>query len=123
MSTTTPSGAFQTFPRTTFAVLRPTPGSAWSSAIVRGTSPPCFSTSALAIPRRDLAFALKKPVERMTSSRAPGGAAASDAASGKRLKTSGVTMFTRASVHCAERIVATRSSSGRPKSSEQLASP
>jgi thymidine kinase len=31
--------------------------------------------------------------------------------------------LTRASVHCAERIVATRRSSGRPKSSEQLASP
>src|SRR5450759_4577990 len=123
VSTTTPSGAFQTFPRTTFAVFRPTPGSAWSSTIVCGTSPPCFSTSAFAIPRRDFAFALKKPVERIIFSSAPGGEAARAATSGKRRKTSGVTMFTRVSVHCAERIVATRSSSGLWKSSEHAASP
>ena len=42
VSTTTPSGVPQTFPRTTFAVLRPTPGRARRASIVRGTSPPCF---------------------------------------------------------------------------------
>ncbi|HEX2122545.1 MAG TPA: hypothetical protein VHL59_12975 [Thermoanaerobaculia bacterium] len=33
-------------PSTTFAVFRPTPGSAVSSSIVRGTSPPWRSTMA-----------------------------------------------------------------------------
>ena len=45
VSTTTPSGEWNATPRTTFAVLRPTPGSFASSARVRGTSPPWFATS------------------------------------------------------------------------------
>ena len=75
------------------------------------------------MPRRDFAFALKKPVDRMISSSSPGGEAARAATSGKRRKSSGVTMLTRTSVHCAERTVATRSSSGLRKSSEHAASP
>src|SRR5262245_25984861 len=43
-------------------------------------------------------------------------------ASGKRAKSAGVTMFTRASVHCAERIVATKSCNGFSCSRAQRAS-
>ena len=39
-------------PSTTFAVLRPTPGSVTSASIEAGTSPPCSATSARAIPMR-----------------------------------------------------------------------
>jgi hypothetical protein len=122
VSTTTPSGAPKAFPRTTFAVFRPTPGSALSSAIVRGTSPPCCVTIAFAAPRIERPLALKNPVDRISRSIAPAGAAASAAASGNRAKSAGVTWLTRSSVHWAERIVETRSSSGEACSSEHPAS-
>jgi hypothetical protein len=50
-------------PSTTFAVLRPTPGSSVSSSMVRGISPPWRSTTAAAMPARDFDFARKKPVD------------------------------------------------------------
>ena len=53
--------SFQMTPSTTFAVLRPTPGSFTSSSIVRGTSPPCRSTSARASPTRLFDFCRKNP--------------------------------------------------------------
>jgi hypothetical protein len=56
-----------------------------------------------------LAFALKKPVDRITASTSACVAAASTAAVGQRLKRSTVTAFTRLSVHWAERIVAINS--------------
>ena len=58
----------------------------------------------------DLAFARKKPVEWIAFSRSRGFAFASACAVGYFLNSAGVTMFTPASVDCAERIVATSSS-------------
>jgi hypothetical protein len=52
----------------------------------------------------------KKPVERMSGSSSSGLSAANAASVGYFAKITGVTMLTRASVHCAERIVATSSS-------------
>ena len=60
----------------------------------------------------DLDLLLKKPVERMSSARTSGRTAAKSCGVGYLRKSSGVTSFTRLSVHCAERIVATRSSQG-----------
>src|SRR5437016_9244743 len=53
VSTTTPSFFLNQHPSTTFAVLRPTPGSCTSSSIVSGTCPPCRSTNACANPMID----------------------------------------------------------------------
>ena len=46
--------------KTTFAVLRPTPGSASSASRSRGTTPPCFSTSAAACRDHVLRFAVEE---------------------------------------------------------------
>ena len=58
----------------------------------------------------DLALLWKKPVVRMRSSSSGRGAWAMAAGVGKRRNSSGVTRFTRTSVHWAERMVATSSS-------------
>src|SRR5206468_2280302 len=58
----------------------------------------------------------------MISSISFGSAAFMDSASGNRAKSTGVTLFTRSSVHCAERIVATRSWNGFSCRSAQAAS-
>ncbi|MND03073.1 hypothetical protein D3C83_227210 [compost metagenome] len=50
---------------TTFAVLRPTPGSVTSVSRSRGTSLPCRSTSSRLISITFLAFALNRPIVRM----------------------------------------------------------
>src|SRR5881628_537998 len=76
VSTTIPSFFPNQVPRMTFAVLRPTPGRAVSSSIVCGTSPPCRSTSACAIPMIDLVLFRKKPVDWISFSRTFGSAAA-----------------------------------------------
>ena len=67
-------------PSTTLAVLRPTPGSATSSSSVHGTSPPCRSTSARAIPLSDRALARKNPVEWIRRSSVGSSTAAQSAA-------------------------------------------
>ena len=69
-------------------------------------------------------FALlrKKPVVLMACSSSASGAFAKSAAERYFLNNSAVTMFTRLSVHCAERIVATSNSSGLEKFSSQCAS-
>src|SRR5438876_8329106 len=54
----------------------------------------------------------KKPVDWIAASSSRGGAVAKAFAFGKRANKPGVTWFTRASVHCAERMVATRSCNG-----------
>ena len=69
-------------PRTTLAVLRPTPGSATSASIVRGTSPPCVSTTSVAMPRSERDFARKNPVDWICGSSSPVVARASARASG-----------------------------------------
>src|SRR5438093_655500 len=58
----------------------------------------------------------------MISSRSLGSASFMDSAFGNREKSTGVTWFTRSSVHCAERIVATRSWKGSWCRSAQVAS-
>lgn len=68
----------------------------------------------------DRALALKKPVDRISSSSSDP-ATAIAAGVGNRRKSSGVTPFTRASVHWAERIVAIRSWNASAWSSEQSA--
>ena len=67
VSTTTPSGAPNATPSTTFAVFRPTPGSATSSSSVWGTSPPCTSTSARAEPDDRLRLLPENPDPRPTN--------------------------------------------------------
>ena len=62
VSTTTPSLFPNQVPSTTFAVLRPTPGSWTSSSMVSGTLPPWRSKSACAIPMIDFVLLRKNPV-------------------------------------------------------------
>ena len=56
-------GTPRAWPRTTFAVFRPTPGSSTSASIAAGTLPPWRATSASAMPMSDFDLARKKPVE------------------------------------------------------------
>lgn len=86
-----------------------------------GTSPPKFATIVSDAPRSAYPFMLKKPVDRISSSTCPAGAEAIAAGVGYVANSRGVTIFTRSSVHCAERIVAERSSNGFRKSSAQVA--
>ncbi len=109
VSTTIPAAMPCPAPRTTLAVFLPTPGRRTRSSMVRGTWPACLSTSARAHPWIDFALARKKPVDRIAASTFARGARAREAGSGQVRNRSRVTMLTRASVDCAERIVATRS--------------
>ena len=81
-----------------------------------GTSPPCCSTSARAMPTRLRDFIAEESGRAGScGSSSSGSAAASAAGVGIRAKSAGVTWLTRASVHCADRIVATSSSNGVAK--------
>src|SRR5690242_2261569 len=111
VSTTIPSLFRNQVPSTTFAVFRPTPGSSTSCSMVSGTSPPWRSTTACAIPMIDFVLLRKKPVLWISCSSTRGSALTKSAAVLYFAKSVGVTMFTRASVDCAERMVATSSSS------------
>jgi hypothetical protein len=62
------------------------------------------------MPIRDFDFCRKNPVDLICFSSDAGRAEASAEAFGYFAKSAGVTMFTRASVDCADRIVATSSS-------------
>src|SRR5574341_923472 len=104
------------------AVLRPTPGSVTSASIVRGTWPPNSRVSLWQQAMMFLALLRKKPVVRISCSKVFGSASAYALADGYFRKRWGVTWFTRASVHWAERIVATRSSNGVEKLSSHRAS-
>jgi hypothetical protein len=75
VSTVSP-GTPNALPSTTLAVLRPTPGSLTRSISLPGTSPPCRSQIACAMPMMLLVFARKNPVERMISSTSVRSAAA-----------------------------------------------
>ena len=77
--------------------------------------PPWCSMTARAMPTRLRDFIRKNPVERICGSSSSGSALASAAAFGYRAKSAGVTTLTRASVDCAERIVATSSSNASRK--------
>src|SRR5277367_7019384 len=80
------------------------------SSIVRGTSPPKSCDTFLAAPISDFALLLKNPVERISCASSAWLAFAKSAIVGYLANKPGVTSLTRLSVHCAERIVATRSS-------------
>src|SRR3989449_6619881 len=69
VSTTIPSFLPNQVPSTTFAVLRPTPGSWTSCSMVSGTVPPWRSISACAIPMMDLVLLRKNPVLWISCSR------------------------------------------------------
>ena len=69
-------------PSTTFAVLRPTPGSSTRSLSRGGTSPPCRSTSAALSLSSDSVLARKKPSGPMIASSFSRSAAAIARASG-----------------------------------------
>src|SRR6185436_13678403 len=97
---------------TTFAVLRPTPGSASSASRVRGTSPPCWSAIADAVAIMFFGWAFYNSLVRMNfdSSLTPRSAIARGVrATGNNLR---VTAFTLLSVACADRITPTSSSNG-----------
>src|SRR5690606_6139351 len=94
-------------PRTTCAVLRPTPGRASSAAWSSGTSPPGSTISPWASPRRRRARVAPIPSGRTTSVTSASSAPARAAASGQRENSSGVSELTRTSVVWAESTVAT----------------
>ena len=75
--------------RSTLAVLRPTPGNVTRSSIREGTTPSNRSTTAVAMPMRLRVLARKNPVDRISASTSSTGAAASEAASGKRANSAG----------------------------------
>ena len=77
--------------------------------------------NSLEAPRILLVLLRKKPVERISLSKVAGFACAKARASRYFLNSPGVTTFTRLSVHCALRIVATKSCNGFLKSSSQWA--
>ena len=112
MSTVTPTAVLNAFPSSTLAVLRPTPVRPVSASIVRGTSPPWSAMTAAAIARRLLALLRKKPVDWTSRSSSSCVTAASDVTVGYFRNSTGVTLFTRSSVHCADRIVAISSCNG-----------
>src|SRR5271157_3469528 len=72
--------------------------------------PPKSLISLRAAPTTDFALLRKHPVERMSGSSSSGLSAANDSRVGYLAKITGVTILTRTSVHCAERMVATSSS-------------
>ena len=69
-------------PRTTLAVLRPTPRRVTSSSIRSGTCPPKRATTSSLISMIERALARKKPVLRISSSSSAGSAPAKAPASG-----------------------------------------
>jgi len=105
-----------------FANQRGAPGMVRISSMVRGTLPPKSAITRFAAPTIDLALLLKKPVLRMSFANTSGATAAKSAIVGYLANNPGVTSLTRLSVHCAERIVATRSSQGLWCSNAHVAS-
>src|SRR5678815_1804151 len=91
------------------------------SSIVFGTWPPNSPVTRLAAPIIDFDLLLKKPVLRISLARTSGATAAKSSGVGYLANRPGVTSFTRLSVHCAERIVATSNSQGLPCFNAQVA--
>jgi len=110
VSTTTPSALPNHVPSTTFAVLRATPGNVSKPSMLSGTLPPNSLTTLRAAPTTDFDLLRKNPVDRISGSSCCGSSRAKSCTVGYFLNSSGVTMFTRTSVDCAERMVATTSS-------------
>src|SRR5260221_4817834 len=109
-------------PSTTLAVLRPTPGNVTSSSSVPGTSPPNRSHRARPRLVRVRALDRKYPVGWISFSSSAWSAPAWSAAVRYRPNSTWVTWLTPWSVVWADRIVATRSSSGDVKFSSIWAS-
>ncbi len=82
--------------------------------MAEGISPPKRSTTAWAMATRLRAFERKNPVERTSPSTSERSAAARATASGNRANSAGVVRLTRASVHWADKMVATSSWNGSP---------
>src|SRR5881394_1143327 len=122
VSTTIPSFFRNQVPSTTFAVLRPTPGSRTRASMVSGTSPPWRSSSAWAIPMMDLVLLRKNPVLWISCSSTAGSALARSRVERYFANRAGVTRLTRASVDWADRMVATSSWSALSWRSAQVAS-
>src|SRR5690554_1466939 len=93
--------------RITLAVLRPTPGMESNESISEGTSLLNSDTSFFAIPTRFFALLLGYEQDLMYSYTASGVETAIISGTGNASNRAGVIMFTRLSVHCAERITAT----------------
>jgi hypothetical protein len=98
------------------------PGSDTSTSKSPGSSPPKSASMRAISARMFLALLRKKPVERISRSRVSWGVRAQSRAVRYFANSAGVTMFTRLSVHWAERMVATASSMGVRQSSSQCAS-
>ena len=94
---------------TTFAVFRPTPGSASSAARSAGTLPPWRSTSARLSAITFLAFVLKSPMVLMCSLRRASPSASMSAGVSTAAKSAPVALLTPLSVACAESTTATSS--------------
>jgi len=94
---------------TTFAVLRPTPGSASSAARLSGTSPPWRSTSRRESAATLRALACQRPMLLISAPIPSAPKAAIALASGAAAKRAGVTLFTARSVVWAESTTATSS--------------
>lgn len=109
VSTTIPSALWKALPRTTFAVLRATPGRASSSSIVSGTSPLYFSAMILQAAIIFFALLLWKLTLLMYVSSSFISASANSWADLYFWNNWGVIRFTNLSVAWAERIVAIRS--------------
>ena len=121
VSTTMPSSTPNAFPSTTFAVLRPTPGSSRSCAMVLGTLPPYFFRQPLWQRPECFLFCCEKSGGLNRTLKCCLRCTREIGSCLVFAKSAGVTMFTRLSVHCAERIVATNNCSGFLKFSSQCA--
>ena len=102
---------------TTFAVLRPTPGSASSASRSRGTSPLCCSTSIRLSAITFFALVRNSPIVRISSITRSSPSASIFAGVSASANSAGVALLTPASVACADSTTATSSVNGLMNSS------
>lgn len=91
----------------TFAVFRPTPGKVCSNSKSDGTSPLNSFINFFAIADKCLDLLFGYDIDRINSKISSIVAPAIASAVGNRSNNAGVTIFTRLSVHCADRMTAT----------------
>src|SRR5262249_9864596 len=97
---------------TTFAVLRPTPGSASSASREGGTAPPCSSTSLRDSAMTFFALVRNRPIVLMYARTRSSPSAAILAGVSAAANKAGVALLTPASVACAESTTAISSVNG-----------
>ena len=102
-----PGQSLKSSPRTTCAVLYPTPGSDCNCSAVRGTLPPKSREMIFAVAIICFALFLKIGMDDISRSNTRGVALAKQDGFLYFLKSCSVTRFTTLSVHCAESITAT----------------